>query len=261
MGWCVSYWNSISLTTARVENAGGLSLAQQLCPSHIAASYQDVASLRKSSSTSPTCYARCLHARSGNWKLFSHPKCHHDFMTPVSRVTHSFLGCLASEQPGRPRTLCYLPLSTLQIPGVTAPRSFTRAFNPPVSSQAAVLLSAVHPLGRARGAGWGKAAGLHPMSVPRTNCKQPAVILGSSVPNGPSLFCGISSLKLQSRNRSWTGMLEALPVDRFLPAPGLPAVLLQRVLPVLSLQVLYSCHQMVMCSSPGAKCTSSITRC
>lgn len=32
MGWCVSYWNSISLTTARVEAAGGLSLAQQLCP-------------------------------------------------------------------------------------------------------------------------------------------------------------------------------------------------------------------------------------
>lgn len=67
--------------------------------------------LHPNSSTSLIYYVLCPYTRTGNWNIFSHLKCHHDFMNPIFRVTHSFPRPLTSKKSGRPSN----PLSALYI--------------------------------------------------------------------------------------------------------------------------------------------------
>lgn len=115
------YWRFVWTLPRAVPYPAALPFAAPT-PNRIAASCQEGALFRKSSSTSLIRYARCLYTRAGNWKLFNHLKHHHNFMNPIFWEAHSFPRCLALKGLGSPSDHGLSP----SLSDVTVPHSFTQ---------------------------------------------------------------------------------------------------------------------------------------
>lgn len=96
------------------------------------------------SSTSLIYCAPCLFTRAGNWNIFSHLRCHHDFLNPIFRVTHIFLRHLTSKlgRPSNPLSALYISLELL-CP--TASHKNLMKTTKCSTNQAVVLCTAVTP--------------------------------------------------------------------------------------------------------------------